>query len=71
VLEQARRRPHDKYVDGYFVLDTKLAGNLNVGHEFSDKWREGVPHSAQPPGVIGPQLSDGQRRSLIEFLKTQ
>jgi hypothetical protein len=71
VLEKARQRPHDKYVDGYFILDTALPGNRNTGHEFSDQWREGVPHSEQPPGVIGPQLSDGQRRSLIEFLKTQ
>ncbi len=71
VIHKARRRRHEKYIDGYFILDTALAGNRNLGHEFSDKWREGVPHSEQQPGVIGPQLSDGQRRSLIEFLKTQ
>ncbi len=71
VLKTAGRRPHDKYVDGYFILDTRLAGNRNTGHEFSDEWRQGVAHSEQPPGVIGPQLSAGQRLSLIEFLKTQ
>lgn len=71
VVERARRRRHEKYIDGYFILDTALPGNRNTGHEFSDRWKEGRPHGEQPPGVIGPQLSEGQRRSLIEFLKTQ
>ena len=60
-----------RYIDGYFVLDTKLPGNLNTGHEFSDKWKEGQPTSEPPMGVIGPSLSERQRLSLIEFLKTQ
>ena len=70
VLEKARRRRRERYIDGYFVLDTKLPGNLNTGHEFSDKWKEEQPMSS-PMGVIGPRLTEQQRLSLIEFLKTQ
>jgi len=71
LVERARRRRHEKYLDGYFILDTKLPGNHNTGHEFSDRYKQGRPHSEQPTGVIGPPLSEQQRRSLIEFLKTQ
>ena len=41
-----------------------------MGHEFSDQWNEAQPKSA-PMGVIGPRLTEQQRLSLIEFLKTQ
>ena len=44
-----------------FRLDTTIPGNSNQGHEFSD---------AKGPGVIGPRLSEDQRRALIEYLKT-
>ncbi len=71
LLGRAWWRRHEKYSDGFFILDTKLAGNRNTGHEFSDRWKEGRPHSEQPTGVIGPPLSEAQRWSLIEFLKTQ
>ena len=38
---RARRTPEERYVDGYFILDTQLDGNRNTGHEFSDRWRPG------------------------------
>jgi hypothetical protein len=71
LLERARRRRHERYIDGYFILDTTLPGNLNTGHEFSDRWNEGQTGSEPPTGVIGPRLTVQQRLSLIEFLKTQ
>ena len=66
-----RRRPDERYIDGYFILDTKLDGNHNSGHEFSDRWDPVRPWYDQPKGVIGPQLSENDRLRLIEFLKTQ
>lgn len=44
-----------------FLFDTTIAGNSNHGHEFSN---------AKGPGVIGPLLSDDERKALIEYLKT-
>jgi hypothetical protein len=51
----------DKLVNA-FEFDTSLPGNSNKGHEFSDEKRD---------GVIGPRLSDDERKALLEFLKTQ
>lgn len=68
---RARRSPEERYVEGYFILDTQLDGNRNTGHEFSDRWRPGRRRSEQPEGVIGPLLTDDNRMALIEFLKTQ
>jgi mono/diheme cytochrome c family protein len=47
---------------GSFRFDTAVPGNSNRGHEF----RDGPPGR----GTIGPALSDGQRRDIIEYLKT-
>jgi len=47
--------------DGYFILDTRKAGNHNSGHEFSDEKGE---------GVIGPALTQSEKEAIIEFLKT-
>ncbi len=47
---------------GRFRFDTSLPGNSNRGHEFRDGPRGN--------GVIGPALSEEERRDLIEFLKT-
>ncbi|MHC2466168.1 hypothetical protein ACVIHD_005180 [Bradyrhizobium embrapense] len=44
-----------------FMLDTAKRGNSNSGHEFSNEKRL---------GVIGPELKEGERRALIEFIKT-
>jgi len=50
-------------LEGGFKLDTTIRGNHNTGHEFND--------GEQKSGVIGRKLSPQERRSLIEFLKTQ
>lgn len=47
---------------GSFRFDTTLPGNSNRGHEF----RRGPVGN----GTIGPELSEGQRRDIIEYLKT-
>jgi hypothetical protein len=46
---------------GGFKFDTSIPGNSNAGHEFSNDKR---------PGVIGPLLTDDERKALIEYLKT-
>lgn len=71
LLDRARSRRGQRYLDGYFILDTSLSGNRHTGHEFSDRWKAGPPGTAQPIGVIGPRLTEQQRLSVIEFLKTQ
>ncbi|ANG61334.1 hypothetical protein A8C75_01880 [Marinobacterium aestuarii] len=43
------------------LLDTRLAGNSNRGHEFNN---------GTAPGTIGPYLSEAQRLALLEYLKT-
>jgi hypothetical protein len=47
---------------GGFEFDTSIRGNSNSGHEFSD--------DRSKEGVIGRSLSPGERRALIEYLKT-
>ena len=48
--------------EGCFELDTSLLGNSNAGHEFRD--------GPTGNGVIGPLLTEEERRALIEYLKT-
>jgi cytochrome c peroxidase len=48
--------------NGGFRFDTSIPGNGNRGHEF----RDGPLGS----GVIGPELTDEQRREIVEYLKT-
>lgn len=48
--------------DGLTLLDTRLKGNSNLGHEFADKPRG--------KGVIGRALSEQERYALVEYLKT-
>lgn len=71
LARKAARNPHQRYIDGYFMLNTSLPGNLNTGHEFSDRWIKDTHWSKQPKGVIGSKLSEEERIALIEFLKTQ
>ena len=71
LAEKIERNPRQRYLDGYFVLDTQLAGNLNTGHEFSSRWNDQNEWYDQERGVIGPELSHSERMALIEFLKTQ
>lgn len=46
---------------GLTRFDTSIAGNLNVGHEFSD---------APGSGVIGRLLQPDERKAIVEYLKT-
>ncbi|WP_161867104.1 di-heme-cytochrome C peroxidase [Pseudomonas yangonensis] len=46
---------------GGFLLDTRVTGNGNGGHEFRDGCRQ--------EGVIGRALSPDERLALIEYLK--
>lgn len=43
-------------------IDTSVRGERNTGHEFDD--------APGRPGVIGRKLSEGERRDLVEYLKT-
>ena len=56
--------------DGYFILDTKVPGNRNSGHEFSKKWDKQKGYDDQEKGVIGRYLEPAERKAIIEFLKT-
>ncbi len=44
-----------------YPFDTHTEGNHNTGHEFND---------GQGAGIIGPKLSEEERRDLLEYLKT-
>lgn len=46
---------------GLSMVDTSIPGNLNTGHEFTDRAGR---------GVLGPALSKADRMALIEFIKT-
>ncbi|MCY1377011.1 hypothetical protein D9M69_645500 [compost metagenome] len=46
---------------GSFLLDTRVRGNGNSGHEFRDGCRK--------DGVIGRALQPDERLALIEYLK--
>ena len=52
-----------------FWLDTSITGNSNVGHEFRKGYVEWKPGSPPQYGVIGPELSEEERRDLLEYLK--
>ena len=65
-----------KPVDGSssgFWLDTGIPGNLNIGHEFGAGYRpydKSKPPSGQSQGgIIGPELTPGERMDLVEYLK--
>ena len=61
--------------DSGFWLDTTIEGNHNSGHAFAaspQQWqrhRQDARAHPLPPGVIGPELSDDERYSLLEYLK--
>ncbi len=71
LTKKATKRPHKRYIDGYFIVDTSLAGNSNRGHEFSNEWNADKKWDEQVKGVIGPALDEQKRKAIIEFLKTQ
>lgn len=47
---------------GSFLLDTSVRGNSNAGHSFEDGPRGN--------GVIGPLLTEDQRWTIVEYLKS-
>jgi hypothetical protein len=47
-------------------FDVSLLGNSNRGHSFEGKETD---VRKLPAGVIGPELTDDERRSLVEYLK--
>lgn len=49
-----------------FEFDTSIRGNSNRGHEF----RKDFDKNKEIKGVIGPALSESDRKALIEYLKT-
>ena len=53
-------------IDNGFEFDTTIRGNWNTGHEF----RKDYSKEKEIKGVIGPALSPGDRKALIEYLKT-
>ncbi|AOT11114.1 c-type cytochrome [Pseudoalteromonas luteoviolacea] len=52
----------DDYQNGYFILDTRQAGNFNTGHAFTD--------DPTVLGKIGKKLNHEEKMALIEYLKT-
>lgn len=58
------KNSYPPYVNGYFVMDTSIPGNLNTGHAF------GKTAAGDSTGVIGPKFTNQQRMAIIEFLKT-
>jgi mono/diheme cytochrome c family protein len=61
--------------DDGFWLDTTVDGNRNTGHAFSatpeqwDAYRRDPTKHPLPPGVIGRQWTDDERKALVEYLK--
>ena len=53
-------------IDNGFEFDTTIRGNWNTGHEFRKEYSK----EKEIKGVIGPALSPGDRKALIEYLKT-
>jgi hypothetical protein len=52
-----------------FWFDTSRTGNSNVGHEFRKGYVPWQPGGPPQYGVIGPELTEEQRRDIIEYLK--
>lgn len=66
-----RVRPGQKYDrNGHFILDTSIPGNSNQGHEFSHRWDDSKDWWEQEKGVIGPEFTQEDRASIVEYLKT-
>ena len=52
-----------------FWFDTSITGNSNVGHEFRSGFVPPPPGGLPRHGVIGPELTEEDRRDIIEYLK--
>lgn len=62
-----KARADEACTAGLTNFDVSLLGNSNRGHSFQGKETD-VTKLA--PGVIGPELNEDERRSLVEYLKT-
>jgi hypothetical protein len=60
-------QPADNRCGAYTSLDTSQLGNSNLGHSFEGKVAD---PKRLPNGVIGPALSEQDRKALVEYLKT-
>jgi hypothetical protein len=49
-------------IDGAFLFDTRVPGNLNTGHEFNNGLKGAK-------GVIGPYLTPADRLAIVEYMK--
>ena len=64
----------DGEADGFW-LDTSEDGNHNTGHAFAATKAQWAAYEQDakahplPPGTIGPQWSDDERRAIVEYLK--
>jgi len=63
----AKVRTYDVCAAGLTDFNVSLLGNSNRGHSFEGKETD---ITKLPPGVIGPELTDAERRALLEYLKT-
>jgi cytochrome c553 len=54
--------------EGYWVFDTTKDGNRNTGHEFNTGYIKG---RAPVGGLIGPLLSDDDKKAIIAHLKVR
>ncbi|RXH21201.1 cytochrome C [Bradyrhizobium zhanjiangense] len=63
----AKVRANDACAAGLTDFNVSLLGNSNRGHSFEGKETD---ITKLPPGVIGPELTDAERRALLEYLKT-
>jgi hypothetical protein len=52
-----------------FLFDTTKDGNSNAGHEFRAGYRPYKEGNPPAYGVIGPELKEEERWSIIEYLK--
>ncbi|WOH80465.1 di-heme-cytochrome C peroxidase [Bradyrhizobium sp. BEA-2-5] len=62
-----KTRSSDACAAGLTDFNVSLLGNSNRGHSFEGKETD---ITKLPPGVIGPELTDTERRALLEYLKT-
>ncbi|WP_375784939.1 di-heme-cytochrome C peroxidase [Bradyrhizobium sp. Pha-3] len=62
-----KTRANDACAAGLTDFNVSLLGNSNRGHSFEGKETD---VTKLPPGVIGPKLTDAERRALLEYLKT-
>ncbi|MGY4319201.1 di-heme-cytochrome C peroxidase [Bradyrhizobium sp. JR3.5] len=62
-----KTRASDVCAAGLTDFNVSLLGNSNRGHSFEGKETD---IAKLPPGVIGPELTDTERRALLEYLKT-